>query len=270
MNNQTVLMSIGNDINTLVTVPIVLADEFDNVIYFSKNTLTSEVTAITLDNADYNEAVLNVVAPFTLYLNPSAFSNTSKIYKIDYDFGDGNIDSQTYFYSDESNSSLNHPNDIGDPRNYIKANTYFLDDNVAKNITITVAIHAIGSIIPSYYYLKLALTPPNLDGEIDGYFKNIHLISTKMFGPDDKILYTFESDEPNYILPAVVKWEEDPKIIQKRLIIFEPPRVFDILLPFEDEKNNSNTNKNIKYIEPNKPNTKIQDIGNLNVKSIKI
>lgn len=263
-------MSIGNDINTSVTIPYVLIDEFDNVIYFSKNTLTNEVTAITLGTEIFNEAVLNVVAPFTLYLNPSSFLTDSKIYKIEYDFGNGNSDTQTYFYSDGYDPTLNHPNDIGDPRNYIKSNAYFLDDNLSKNITIKVSIYQIGITTPFYYFLQLTLNPPNLDGEIDGYFKNIHLISTKMFGPDDKILYTFESDEPNYILPAIVKWEEDPKIIQKRNIVYEPPRIFDILLPFEDEENNSNTNKNINYVEPNKPNTKIQDVGNLNVKSIKI
>jgi hypothetical protein len=263
-------MELSQSLTAINIIPIVLSDEFGNIITFSRNTLINQATAITVDQQTFSETNLNAIAPFTLNLDPKLLELNGKIYKIDYDFGDGNTFSQKYFYSSKTNNLLNYPNDIGDPRNYTISNTYYLTDNIAKYVQVSVKIYELGNTTPSDYFVNLNLNTPNLDGEVDGYFKNIHLISTKMFGPDDKILYVFESDEPNYILPAIVKWGEDPKIIQSRIVVDKLPRLFNVLLPFEDEFYNANSNLNINSVDGLKPPTKLIDTGNINAKPIKV
>ena len=271
MNEQTLLLSFQQSLTSVKQNIFLLSDEFNNVITFSSDILTSQVTAIALYTELFSERNVDAIAPFKLNLDPSGLILDGKIYKIDYDFGDGNTFSQKYFYTNETNNLLNFPNDVGDPRNYIVSNIYYLTDNVQKDLTINAKIYDLGNIIPTEYIINLNLNTPNLDGEIDGYFKNIHLISTKMFGPDDKILYVFESDEPNYILPAIVKWQEDPKIIQSKIFVDKSPRLFNILLPFQNETNdNPLSTTSINKVAELKPVNNLNDIGNLQAKSIKV
>jgi hypothetical protein len=40
------------------------------------------------------------------------------------------------------------------------------------------------------------------------FFKNMHLVYTKMFDADNKILYIFEGKEPTWAFPVVIDWRE--------------------------------------------------------------
>ena len=82
-----------------------------------------------------------------------------------------------------------------------------------------------------------------------------------MFGPDDKIFYVFESDVPNYLLPALVKWEnkEESTTINIQSNQFRP---YKLLQPFEKEDVTTiETKVPISFVEPQSPNTNIADIG---------
>jgi hypothetical protein len=73
-----------------------------------------------------------------------------------------------------------------------------------------------------------------LEYPFGGKAKEVHLVGSRMFGPDDDILYLFESIEPNYILPVLVNWNNKPAPAPKITI---PPeyRPFKLLSPFENE-----------------------------------
>jgi hypothetical protein len=68
---------------------------------------------------------------------------------------------------------------------------------------------------PLTYKFRILLTAPKLDGSKTGFFKHFHLINSKIFGPDNKILYLFEGKEPSWIFPVITDWrtkvgEESP------------------------------------------------------------
>jgi hypothetical protein len=94
-------------------------------------------------------------------------------------------------------------------------------------------------------------------------FKELHLVGSRMFGPNDDILYFFESIEPNYILPVLVNWDNKPVPVPKITI---PPnyRPFNLLSPFENEAVTSIDDGSHVYSAPDGEGKYLPDPGNIN------
>jgi hypothetical protein len=191
------------------------------------------------------------VSPVEITFNPSKLDAFRKIYKIEYLFETG-TETQTFFYSNSSPSNLTLPYSAerGDPRNYSKKSIYSLNDEFYNTIYTRIIYYTYNQIEPNEILYTINLKAADLDGQF-GYFNEVHLIDSKMFDFDDKILYLFESYNPQYILPVVVKWEENENsnIITKersKRIIIKPYRV---LAPFEDENLEKQPIKSINFSE---------------------
>lgn len=161
--------------------------------------------------------------PLKLSIDPSisfpalpAVSFDTKISKIVYEWGDGQIDTQKFFPSDFSASdNTGIIREAGDPRNYTKSHMYSLSTEFQKQLNLKVYLYQFGIKDPVVYDFKLSLKAPRLDGTKSSFFKNMHLIYTKMFDADNKILYVFEGKDPTWAFPVVIDWrkkvgESDP------------------------------------------------------------
>lgn len=137
------------------------------------------------------------------------FQLPSKVYKIVYDWGDGTSETQKIFPSEYSeNTSFSYPSkkENGDPRNFPKQHLYTVLNENKKLFFIKVQVYMFGQNSPLTYNFELTIQPPRLDGTLTGFFKNFHLIYTKMFGIDNKILYVFEGKNPSWIFPVIADW----------------------------------------------------------------
>lgn len=222
---------------------------FDEKIIWS--TLSSiETFHIETDSSSYNEFELTLNAPVQIKFNPEKIITKGKIYKIEYTFNfeTGENKTQTLFYKPTSDNTLSYPisSEPGDPRNYPQTFVYNLTSAFEYLIYAIIKVYEYGAFAPNEILYKINLRAPDLEGP-DGIFNEVHLISNKMFGFDDNIIYTFESYNPKYILPVLVNWKQDQNVLVeaqklKRLNL-KPYRVLE---PFEYD---GISNKNVKTIE---------------------
>jgi hypothetical protein len=178
--------------------------------------------------------VIRQFAPFKLTIDPfnarplstqetnfgqGQFNFQSKIYKIVYDWGDGTIETQKIEPSTfNSPASFIYPDvkEQGDPRNFVKNHIYNLTDTFKKIINANAKIYMFGVRNPLTYRFRIFLNAPRLDGSKTGFFKHFHLINSKIFDTDNKILYIFEGKDPSWIFPVVVDWRPktgDPTVV---------------------------------------------------------
>ena len=168
---------------------------------------------------------LSAIAPFQLTINAFNISVPYKIYRIDYDFGDGTSQSVSLYkdsYGDDHNPSLT-----------ILNKQYTLLDAQNKTVPIKASVYQIGSTQPTVFNISLNLFTPSLTDIGTGMFGDFHLNSVKMFGPDNDILYIFETSNPRYLLPVLVNWNRRPVIKNIPLDPFYRP--YKLLAPFENE-----------------------------------
>lgn len=258
-------MSLASSASGIQFIPIALGNEFEEIILFSWTSLFEEVTAVQIGETFFSQTNIQTYAPFTLVLNPSALSLDGKIHRIEYYFGDGTQKIQNLYFTLTSAETMFLPYSAepGDPRNYNQQNTYFLEKPESKIFVIEVRVYEFGSLDYKRYFVNLDLRPPILDGQSSEYFKNLHLISTKMFGPDDKIFYIFESASPTYILPALIKWDPVQKE-QTINFVNNIERPYKLLQPFEKENVTSvETVVPISFVQPTSSSSDIVDIGDL-------
>jgi len=259
-------MSLASSASGIQFIPIALGDEFDNIVLFAQTDDLIEATAVQIGESFFSQTNIQTFAPFTLVLNPSALSLDGKIHRIEYYFGDGKTKIQNLYYSLTSLDSLNLPysSEPGDPRNFTQENTYFLEEAENKILSVEVRIYEFGSLDFKQYFVNLDLRPPILDGQSSEYFKNLHLISTKMFGPDNKMFYVFESVSPTYMLPALIQWETITDSNQTISIQQSEVRPYKLLQPFEkDNVTPVNTIVPISFVEPLSSDSDVTDIGDL-------
>lgn len=196
---------------------------------------------IALDTVDFNEIILNLEAPIEITFNPSKMNSFKKIYKIEYGFKEG-TQTQTLYYSPTSLESLSLPisTEPGDPRNFPKSSLYTLTDEFYQTFYTVIKYYTFDQSTPepNEILYTINLKSPDLDGRF-GLFNEMHLISNKMFDLDNKILYMFESYNPQYLLPAIVKWESEAetesKFIKREKIRKISIKPYRLLQPFEDE-----------------------------------
>lgn len=259
-------MSLASSASGIQFIPIALGNEFDDIILFAQTNDMAEATAVQIGETFFSQTNIETYAPFTLVLNPSALSLDGKIHRIEYFFGDEKIKIQNFYYSTSSLESLTLPysSEQGDPRNFNQENTFFLEEAENKLFTVEVRIYEFGSLDYKQYFVNLDLRPPILDGQSSEYFRNLHLVSTKMFGPDNKIFYVFESIAPTYVLPALIKWESLIKEDEIINIGTSQVRPYKLLEPFEkDNVTPVNTVVPISFVQPVSSDSDMTDIGNL-------
>lgn len=145
------------------------------------------------------------ISPTTITLNTSAFNGLGKLWKIVYNFGNNEVKTQNFTINAPYLSSLPIPDESGDPRNYPVHSNYYFDDSFTKTYTIKIDFYSIGIDIPETVSFDLMLRLPNID-EIFSTESELKLVGTRMFGTDNKILYIFESQSPNYLLPVIMKF----------------------------------------------------------------
>jgi hypothetical protein len=188
--------------------------------------------------------VINQFAPLNFIVNPfdarplsnqdtetgqGQFKFESKIYKIVYDWGDGVTETQKIEPSSfNSSASLVYPiqKETGDPRNFSKNHIYNLIDTFKRVINGNVKIYMFGVKNPLVYKFRVILNAPKLDGSKTGFFKNFHLINSKIFGPDNKILYIFEGKDPSWVFPVIAEWR--PKSGQESAILIEDYNTYQL------------------------------------------
>jgi hypothetical protein len=196
---------------------------------------------VILNSVDFNEIILNLEAPIEITFNPSKMNSRKKIYKIEYGFEEG-TKTQTFYYSPTSLSTLNLPfsAEPGDPRNYPKSSIYTLTDEFSRTFYTLIKYYTYNdySSDANEILYTINLKSPDLDGKF-GLFNEVHLIYNKMFGFDNKVLYVFESYNPQYLLPSIVKWtteeESQSKFVKREKIKKLSIKPYRLLQPFENE-----------------------------------
>lgn len=174
----------------------------------------SQQTLVLIPSA--TEIYIDAVSPLLVTVNPvsslslqNEYAN-AKPYQIEYIFNDGHkpIIQKLFASPNKQDFNLSWKLEPGDPRNYPVEHLFSLSSAVSSYIKYSVKVSwiedpldAVGSIT---YNIHLNLTPPSLADS--KYFKEIHLVSTRMFGPKDTLLYNFEGVEPFFSLPVLVDW----------------------------------------------------------------
>jgi len=97
----------------------------------------------------------------------------------------------------------------------------------------------------------------------NSYFKEVHLVGSRMFGPNNDILYYFESVNPSYILPVLVNWTQKPAPIPEPYMPVDY-RPFKLLAPFENEAVTSIDDGSHVYSAPDGIGQYLPDSGNIN------
>jgi len=160
----------------------------------------SEQTIILSDNISSYQVGY---APLTLTLNPSGFSTIGgPIIKIEYDFDDASKSVIVNRLLDITNlSGTAYPNDLGDPRNVPVVHTLIPSASSDPQLyNIKVKVTRGNTFTPTLYTLPLYVYKVNaLDGAAQGYFEDIHIINSRVFGADNNKIYTFETVNPRYI-----------------------------------------------------------------------
>jgi hypothetical protein len=188
---------------------------------------------------------LTATAPFTLIINPSGINCNNKIYKIYYDFGDNTQHTQTLFPANSTNfrsisgnyAFLTEP---GDPRNFNQIKQYNTA-NLYQNYNIKISAYQINTSVAYPYTINLRLSSPYIvptSGLGGGMFDDLHLISTRMYGLSNEIIYIFEAENANYftnyVLPVSVNWRLRPQ--KQNIESIMNYRAYRLLEPYEDEK----------------------------------
>jgi hypothetical protein len=187
----------------MISDPISLQDEKHSIeLYLNSNTFNY---------------TLSGYFPFDLKINPN-FLSSKNLYQIIYTI-DGLISRTIKFFPDtplgkdltiDKIPSIAYPMAPGDPRNIIFSHLFenLSGNNLIHNIEI--ATYELNNPNISTYNIQLNLSSQQfLMGPLSaGFFKDIHLIKHRMFGPNNDIIYFFESEQPNYILPVLINWNK--------------------------------------------------------------
>ena len=195
---------------------------------FSKN------VSLIKDNLTYS---VSGYTPFTLGIIPKGLFNglSAKIRKITYNWPDGTSETKTFKPSLNNNSYLDFP-EMGNPLNYPVFKEIYSqrEDGNQKTNIITAECSFFGSTNTTTYTISTLLLKPDIEEfniETSGFFDEIKLIDARMFGPNNTLIYVFETKNPNYILMSTVNWQLLPEeVIERKL---PPIRPYKFLLPFD-------------------------------------
>lgn len=196
-------------------------DGFSQNISLLKNTLSYEVSGYS---------------PFRIGIYPKGLYEglSPKIKKIVYKWPDGTSETKTFKPSLVNNTYLDFP-EFGNPLNYPVFKDIYSEreDSNKKTNIISVECSYFGSTNTTTYNISAIIIKPDVEGYgfQKGFFGEIKLIDSRMFGPNNTLIYIFETKNPNYILMSTVNWQLLPEeIIERKL---PPIRPYKFLLPFD-------------------------------------
>jgi hypothetical protein len=194
--------------------------------------LSSSVTSKTLylDSLNRDVVISDVFAPFTLTLDPKNVEFYEKVIKIEYIWGDGTTDIVNYKPNILLDNTLPFSNEIGNPLNYPKTKQFFSKDLKLSVYVVKINFYCFTNTDPYAFTVTLNLKNPDLDYGYNAYFDEIHLVKTRMYGADDKILYVFQSQNNDYFLMSNVDWKLKPV---DPITVESLSRPYKIFNPFE-------------------------------------
>ena len=255
MNSQETLLSFTGDLTSNYAVAYLMADELYNAIEFGNLTTQGTISSnfIVVASTFVSTFVIDSYGPITLTFNPSALNLPKKINRIVYNFDDGSPSiTKSFYYSLTSPETANYPyhTEPGDPRNYKVTKTFATNNYFQKTFTVYADVFQVGVYDPARVLYVINVKAPEMDGQnadSSVFLEEMHLVSTRMFGVNDDILYIFETKNPNYIVPFVLNWEsKSEKVVSISNVETKPQRSYRMLQPWEIE--NINSNSNIKII----------------------
>ena len=145
-------------------------------------------------------------SPYNIVLSTAGYTSTNKIWKIVYDFGDGYSEEHKLTLKPNSyNPSLPISSEPGDPRNVNAEHLYYFDDFPTKNFTINIYFYTVGNSAPEKISFSVTITLPKID-DIFGSADTIKLVGSRMFGLENQLIYLFESQSPNYLIPGLARF----------------------------------------------------------------
>lgn len=183
----------------------------------SSNIFTQTVV-LSSDTANYS---LNGYAPMRLFINPN-ITTADKVRSIKYVWEENKEIVVNY------NPSAAY--DDGNPIYYPQSYDFFIKDKkiTQKTKKIEVFVYFFKTSIPLSFTINLNLEKPSFSD----FFESVKLIKTRMFGPNNTILYVFETKNPDYILMSTVNWEIVPEQIITEML--PPVRYYQFLPSFEN------------------------------------
>jgi hypothetical protein len=178
---------------------------------------TSYGKTVNLTNSNLNY-YLTSYAPFSLTIDPSTFLPDKKVLEIQYIWGDGNINTVTYYpclTSKNFYSPLGLVED-GDPRNFPQTNTFYSTSYNFSQYNTIVNIYSFGTATPQTFTINSALLNPPILNETNpnSVYQEFHLVKTKMYGPNNDMVYAFEAqnNSENDVFMVNVNWSNRPYI----------------------------------------------------------
>lgn len=268
MNSQELLLSFTGDLTSNYAIAYLMADELYNAIEFGNLTTQGTISSnfIVVASTFISTFIIDSYGPITLTFNPSALNLPKKINRIVYNFDDGSPSITNSFYYSLTSPETSHypyPLEPGDPRNYKVTKTFATNKFFQKTFNVYADVFQVGIYDPARVLYIINVKAPEMDGQnadSSVFLEEMHLISTRMFGVNDDILYVFETKNPNYIVPLVLNWEnKSENIVSLSNIETKPQRSYRMLQPWEIE--NINNNSNIKIITEVKSKNPISDNG---------
>jgi len=146
------------------------------------------------------------ISPSRLALKSDGYSTIGKLWKIVYDFGNGDIQTVLFKPIETGTGDELIPSEPGDPRNTIVYSTYYHEDlnDVEKTYKIKVYFYSIGINEPEILEFNLLLTLPIMR---DVYpVDDFKLVGSRMFGLDNQLIYLFESQAQKRLFPVLMKF----------------------------------------------------------------
>lgn len=261
MNQYQQLVTFGAASTGAYAIGYLLSDEYYDAIEFGDLTTTGTISSdyLVIESSPISEYDVNFYGPTTITFNPSSLNLPNKIVRIDYYFGDVHNEyikpiSHGFYYSLTSVDTQGYPfpSEPGDPRNFPVTHTFTSNQFSIQSFDVYIFIYQVNVADPVAVYYKINILAPNVDdysSDINPYFGEMHLISTRMFGTNNDILYTFESQNPNYVIPVLINWNQLPTLqIENTNQTTRVPRNYRILSPIEIKNYNNDINNNIKII----------------------
>lgn len=180
--------------------------------------------------------------PYWIKIEPYANPDYN-VLSIEYDWGDGKKDKIDYKIHEQNIENFTrletrpYPLEPGNPANYSVEHLYLPDNkddlrtSLFYDIKIKTRYFGLSTIetkTVNVFLNKIDIAPVS-DGI--GFFRDISLLKTRMFGPDNTILYTFEAENPNWILMSTINWYL--KNNEEEFTLLPPARPYRFLSPFE-------------------------------------
>ena len=252
MNSQEVFLSFTGSATSNYAIAYLMCDQLFDAIEFGNKSTQGSLSSdyIVVASTFISAFVINNNGPTSITFNPSQLNTPNKISRIVYQFDDGSPTiTNSFYYSPTSISTLNYPfsAELGDPRNYPVTKKFYSSKFFTQTFSVIINVYQFGVVDPLEILYTVNINAPQMDGLNGGYFEEMHLISTRMFGTNNDILYTFETINPNYLIPVHLNWSQNPETtIGNNNSSPTLERPYRILQPYEID--NLTKNSNIKLI----------------------